>query len=85
MAKALTSLRIDSRLVRKAQRVLRTKSKTQTIEMCLEAVVEIEKHRRLIIRYGGKAKPSDFSHNEDKIDKALRKVSRSGRIRKVFR
>lgn len=62
MAKVLTSLRIDPALVRKAQRVLGAKTRTKTIEMSLEAVLEMEKHRRLIKRYGGKAKPSDFSH-----------------------
>jgi len=63
MAKALTSLRLDDSLVRKAQRVLGTKSRTRTIEMSLEAVVEMERHRRLIKRYSGKAKPSDFSRS----------------------
>ena len=63
MAKALTSLRIDHGLVRKAQRVLGAKNRTQTIEMSLEAVVEMEKHRKLIKRYSGKAKPSDFNHS----------------------
>ena len=63
MAKALTSLRIDHELVRKAQRVLGAKNRTQTIEMSLEAVVEMEKHRKLIKRYSGKAKPGDFSHS----------------------
>lgn len=63
MAKALTSLRIDEGLVRKAQRVLRAKNKTQTIEMSLQAVVEIEKHRKLIRRYSGKARPGDFNRS----------------------
>ena len=63
MAKALTSLRIDHELVRKAQKVLGAKNRTQTIEMSLEAVVEMEKHRKLIKRYSGKAKPCDFSHS----------------------
>ncbi len=63
MAKALTSLRIDEDLVRKAQRVLRAKNKTQTIEMSLQAVVEIEKHRKLIKRYSGKAKRGDFDYS----------------------
>jgi len=63
MAKALTSLRIDHGLVRKAQKVLGAKNRTQTIEMSLEAVVEMEKHRKLIKRYSGKAKPGDFSHS----------------------
>lgn len=63
MGKALTSLRLDDRMVRRAQRILGTKNRTQTIEMSLEAVVEMEKHRKLIKRYSGKAKPGDFSHS----------------------
>ena len=63
MAKALRSLRIDDVLVRKAQRVLGTKNRTQTIEQSLVTIVEIEKHRKLIKRYSGKAKPGDFSHS----------------------
>ena len=63
MAKALTSLRLDDRLVKKAQRVLGAKSRTQTVEMSLEAVVETEKHRKLIKRYSGKARPNDFERS----------------------
>jgi hypothetical protein len=63
MAKALTSLRLDDRLVKRAQKALGAKSRTQTIEMSLEAVVETEKHRRLIKRYSGKARPSDFERS----------------------
>ncbi len=63
MSKALTSLRLDDRLVRQAQKVLRAKSRTQAIEMSLQAVVEIEKHRKLIKRYSGKARPGDFDHS----------------------
>lgn len=63
MAKALTSLRLDDRLVKRAQRVLGAKSRTQTIEMSLEAVVETEKHHKLIKRYSGKARPGDFDRS----------------------
>ena len=63
MAKALTSLRIDHDLVRRAQRVLGAKNRTQTVEMSLEAVVEMERHRKLIKRYSGKAKPGDFNRS----------------------
>jgi len=63
MAKALRSLRIDDVLVRKAQRVLGTKNRTQTIEQSLVTIVELEKHRKLIKRYSGKAKFGDFSHS----------------------
>ena len=63
MAKALTSLRLDDRLVQAAQKVLGAKNRTETIEMSLEAVVEMERHRKLIKRYSGMAKPGDFSHS----------------------
>ena len=63
MAKPLISLRLDERLVRSAQKVLKAKSRTQTIEMSLEAVVEINKHRRLIQRYSGKARRADFERS----------------------
>jgi len=63
VAKFLTSLRLDDRLVRTAQKVLGAKTRTQTIEMSLEAVVETEKHRKLIKRFSGKARPGDFDHS----------------------
>lgn len=63
MAKALTSLRLDNRLVKRAQKVLRAKSRTEAIELSLEAVVEAEKHRKLIKRYSGKAKQGDFERS----------------------
>ena len=63
MAKALASLRLDDRLVRRAQKVLRAKSRTRAIEMSLEAVVESEKQHKLIKRYSGKARPGDFDHS----------------------
>ena len=63
MAKSLTSLRLDDRLVRTAQKVLGAKTRTQTIEMSLAAVVETEKYRKLINRFGGKARPGDFDHS----------------------
>jgi hypothetical protein len=63
MAKSLTSLRLDDRLVRRAQKVLGAASKTQAIEMSLEAVLETEKHRKLIKKYSGKAKPRDFDRS----------------------
>ena len=50
--------------VRRAQRVLGAKSRTQTIEMSLEAVIETEKHRKIIKRYSGKTRPGDFDRSE---------------------
>ena len=63
MAKSLTSLRLDDRLVKRAQKVLGATSKTQAIEMSLEAVLETEKHRKLIRKYSGKATPGDFDRS----------------------
>jgi len=63
VAKTLTSLRLDDRLVRRAQKALGAKSRTQTIEMSLEAVVETEKHRKLVKRYSGKARSGDFARS----------------------
>lgn len=63
MAKSLTSLRHDNRLVRTAQKVLGAKSRTQTIEMSLPAGVETENHRKLIKRFSGKARPGDLDHS----------------------
>jgi hypothetical protein len=63
VAKALTSLRLDDRHEARAQKILGAKSRTQTIEMSLEAVVETEKHRKLIKRYSGKPRRGDFARS----------------------
>lgn len=63
MGKVQLSLRVDPDLVRKAQRALGTRSKTEVVERALAAVVEREKHRRLIRRFSGTAKPDDFRHS----------------------
>lgn len=60
MAKVQMSLRLDARLVRQAQRILRARSKTEVVERALSTVVEQEKHRQLIRRFSGTAKPEDF-------------------------
>ncbi len=63
MAKELISLRIDQALVEKAKKALGATSKTRAIEMALEAVIEMDRHRRLIRRFSGKGKPDDFAHS----------------------
>ena len=63
MAKELTSLRLNDRLVRRAQKLLGAKTRTQTIELSLEAVVEAGEHRKLIKRYSGKARRDDFERS----------------------
>jgi hypothetical protein len=60
MGKVQLSLRVDPGLVRRAQRALGTRSKTKAVEQSLAAVVELEKHRRLIRRFSGTGKPDDF-------------------------
>lgn len=60
MAKALMSLRVDQNLIEKVKQVLGVKSKTRAIELALEAVLEMEKHRQLIRRFSGTGKPDDF-------------------------
>ena len=60
MAKVQMSLRVDPVLVRKAQRALRARTKTEVVERALSAVVEIAEHRRLIRQFSGTGKPSDF-------------------------
>jgi hypothetical protein len=60
MAKAQMSLRVDPVLVRKVQRALGARTKTEVVERSLMAMLEIAKHRRLIRRFGGTGKPDDF-------------------------
>jgi hypothetical protein len=60
MAKALMSLRVDQNLIEKVKQVFGAKSKTRAIEMALEAVLEMDKHRQLIRRFSGRGKPDDF-------------------------
>lgn len=60
MAKLQMSLRVDADLVRRAQKALGVRTKTQVVEQSLATVVEIEKHRRLIRRFSGTGKLHDF-------------------------
>ena len=60
MAKLQMSLRVDADLVRRAQKALGARTKTQVVEQSLAAIVEIEKHRRLIRRFSGTGRPHDF-------------------------
>lgn len=61
MAKTLTSIRLDYRLVNRAKRILRAKDKTEAIEKSLEAIIEMDKHKRIIKRFSGKGRPDDFA------------------------
>lgn len=60
MPKAQISVRVDTELLKKAQKALGARNNTVVIERSLSAVVEIEKHRRLIRRFSGTGKPDDF-------------------------
>jgi len=63
MAKILTSLRLDFRRVDRARRVLRAKDRTEAIEKSLEAVIEMDKHRKIIERFSAKGESDDFSRS----------------------
>jgi len=54
-------MRIDPELVRQAQRILKAKTKTETVELALESVIEMEKHKEIIRRYSGKGTKSSFA------------------------
>lgn len=60
MAKLQMSLRVDPALILKAQRVLGVRSKTEVVERSLQAVIELERHRRVIRRFSGAGRPDDF-------------------------
>jgi Arc/MetJ family transcription regulator len=60
MAKLQMSLRVDADLVRRAQKALGARTKTEVVERSLAAIVEIEKHRRLIHRFSGTGRSHDF-------------------------
>ena len=60
MAKLRMSLRVDAGLVRRGQKALGARTKTQVVEQSLAAIVEIEKHRRLIRRFSGGGRLRDF-------------------------
>ena len=54
-------MRIDPKVVRQAQRILKAKTKTETVEMALESVIEMEKHKDIIRRYSGKGTKNSFA------------------------
>jgi len=63
MAKLQMSLRVDADLVRRAQKALGARTKTEVVERSLAAIVELEKHRRLIRRFSRAGRPHDFRHS----------------------
>jgi hypothetical protein len=63
VAKLQVSLRVDADLVRRARKGLGARTKTEVVERSLAAVVELEKHRRLIRRFSRAGGPHDFSHS----------------------
>ena len=60
MAKLRISRRVDADLVRQAQKALGVRTKTEVVERSLAAMVELEKHRRLIRRFSGAGRHHDF-------------------------
>lgn len=53
MPKLQRSVRVDADLVRRAQKALGARSKTELVERSLAAIVEFEKRRRRIRRFSG--------------------------------
>jgi len=62
-AKLQMSLRVDADLVRRARKALGARTKTEALERSLAAVVELEKHRRLIRQFNRAGRPRDFRHS----------------------
>jgi hypothetical protein len=60
MGKLQLSLRVDPLLVRRAQRLLGARTKTEVVERSLATIIEMERHRRLIRRFSGKGRSDDF-------------------------
>ena len=60
MVKLQMSLRVDAGVVRQAQKALGARTKTEVAEQLLPAIVELEKHRRLIRRFSGTGRVHDF-------------------------
>jgi len=60
MSKLQMSLRVDADLVRRAQKALGARTRTEVVARSLAAIVELEKHRRLIRRFSGAGTQRDF-------------------------
>jgi Arc/MetJ family transcription regulator len=51
---AVTTIRLDAKLVNEAAKVLRAKSQTEAVHMPLREVVSLRRFKKLMKKHGGK-------------------------------
>ena len=54
MAKAMTSIRLDTELADEAAKVLGVKSRTEAVHIALREIVALRKFKDLMAKHGGK-------------------------------
>jgi Arc/MetJ family transcription regulator len=54
MARAMTSIRLDTRLADEAAKVLGAKSRTEAVHVALREVVALKKFKKLMAKHAGK-------------------------------
>ncbi|OPY03278.1 MAG: hypothetical protein A4E61_01151 [Syntrophorhabdus sp. PtaB.Bin184] len=54
MAKAMTSIRLDTQLADEAARVLGVKSRTEAVHIALREIVALKKFKDLMTKHSGK-------------------------------
>jgi Arc/MetJ family transcription regulator len=55
MPTAITSIRLDKKLADEAVRALGAKSRTEAVHIALEEIVRLNRFKKLMKQYGGKA------------------------------
>ena len=55
MTTAITSIRLDTKLADEAVRALGAKSRTEAVHIALEEIVRLNRFKKLMKQYGGKA------------------------------
>lgn len=54
MAKAMTSIRLDTQLADEAAKILGVKSRTEAVHVALREIVALKKFKNLVARHEGK-------------------------------
>ncbi len=54
MAKAMTSIRLDTQLADEAAKVLGVKSRTEAVHLALREIVALKKFKNLMAKHAGK-------------------------------
>lgn len=58
----MTSIRLDTRLVNEAVKILGAKNRTEAIHLALREIVALKRFKHLMLRYGGRLRFA--GHNE---------------------